>query len=57
MHTILSLLNVIRKIINLLVAITSLYAHPPEASTSALSDAKAVLRREEIDSHPCFKEN
>ena len=53
---VLSPLNVIKKIINLLVEITSVYLHPSEDRNSVLSDAQDVLRRWEMDSHPCFKE-
>lgn len=44
------------KIINLLVEITSANLHPSEVSTSVLSDTQDTLRRQEIDSHLCFKE-
>lgn len=48
MYIVLSLLNIIRRIINLLIEITSVDLYPSKASASVLSDARDVLRRREI---------
>lgn len=48
MYIVLSLLNIIRSIINLLIEITSVDLYPSKASASLLSDSRDVLRRGEI---------
>lgn len=48
MYIVLSLLNIIRRIVNLLIEITPVDLYPSKCSASVLSDARDVLRRREI---------